>query len=76
MDSENKVRFVPLKIIAQEDDSVWVEGLTAGMRIITLGQNFVAAGQTVEAVTAAQMKELEKAKQDKNKQGKAAEVNS
>jgi multidrug efflux system membrane fusion protein len=76
VDSENKVRFVPLKIIAQEDDRGWVEGLTAGMRIITLGQNFVAAGQTVEAVTAAQMKELEKAKQDKNKQGKAAEVNS
>ncbi len=69
--AEDKVKFVPVKIIAQEDDSVWVEGLSAGMRIITLGQNFVASGQIVAPVTEAQMKALEKAKKPK-----ASEANS
>ena len=69
--ADDKVEFVPVKIIAQEDDSVWVEGLSAGMRIITLGQNFVASGQIVAPVTEAQMKALEKAKKPK-----ASEQNS
>lgn len=63
--AEDKVKFVPVKIIAQEDDGVWVEGLSAGMRVITLGQNFVAAGQIVAPVTEAQMKALEEAKESK-----------
>ena len=69
--ADDKVEFVPVKIIAQEDDSVWVEGLSAGMRIITLGQNFVASGQIVAPVTEAQMKALEEAKKPK-----ASEQNS
>ena len=69
--AEDKVKFVAVKIIAQDGDSVWVEGLDAGMKVITLGQNFVAAGQVVEPFTAAQIEALEKAKQTK-----AAEANS
>jgi len=71
VEKENKVVFVPVKIIAQEDDSVWVEGLNPSMKVITLGQNFVAAGEIVTPVTAAQMEELEK-----TKERKAAEANS
>lgn len=63
VDADNKVAFKPVKIIAQGADGVWVDGLEPGLNVITLGQNFVAAGEPVEAVTAAQMKAIGKAKE-------------
>ena len=59
--SDNVVKFMPVKIIAQEEKMAWVEGLTPGLKIITLGQNFVSEGETVEPVTAEQLKALESA---------------
>lgn len=61
VDPANKVTFVPVKIIAQDEQAAWVNGLKPGLMVITLGQNFVAAGEVVEAVTAAQLKALENA---------------
>ena len=61
--ADQKVEFVPVKIIAQEDGVAWVNGLTPGLKVITLGQNFVAAGEKVEAVTEEQIKALEEAAQ-------------
>ncbi|MEL6948063.1 MAG: efflux RND transporter periplasmic adaptor subunit [Pseudomonadota bacterium] len=55
----NKVGFQPIDILAQEADAMWVTGLEAGSRVITLGQNFVAAGELVAPVTPEQMKQLE-----------------
>lgn len=49
---DNIVAFVPVTILAQETDGVWVRGLTPGARVITLGQNYVAAGEKVEPVPA------------------------
>ena len=50
VDGEDKVAFRPVRIIAQEGDGAWVAGLEPGARVITLGQNFVSIGETVEAV--------------------------
>ena len=61
--ADQTVEFVPVKIIAQEDGVAWVNGLTPGLKVITLGQNFVAAGEKVEAVTEEQLKALEEAAQ-------------
>ena len=58
----NKVQFFPVSILSQDETSVWVDGLIPGLRVITLGQNFVSAGQEVEPVTADQMKALENAR--------------
>ncbi len=60
--SNNKVQFFPVTIISQDESTVWANGLKPGLRIITLGQNFVSAGQEVEPVTAEQMKALENAR--------------
>ncbi|EFL90626.1 efflux RND transporter periplasmic adaptor subunit [Ahrensia sp. R2A130] len=52
VDTDNKVSFHPITILAQDQTGIWVSGLTPGLKVITLGQNFVAAGETVEAVPA------------------------
>lgn len=45
------VRFVPVEIIADTGaDGVWVGGLPDEVRIITVGQDYVVAGQKVEPV--------------------------
>ena len=59
--AENKVQFNPVRIIAMDEKQAWVDGLNPGLRVITLGQNFVAAGEEVEPLTEQQMKALEKA---------------
>ncbi|MEL6751917.1 MAG: efflux transporter periplasmic adaptor subunit, partial [Pseudomonadota bacterium] len=48
--ADETVAFKPVTIVAQEAALVWVNGLNAGDRVITLGQNYVAAGQSVVAV--------------------------
>ena len=50
VDGEDKVRFRPVRIVAQTGDGVWVDGLDPGTRVIALGQNFVADGETVKTV--------------------------
>jgi len=47
VDDDNKVIFAPVKIISQGESTMWVDGLTPGIRVITLGQNFVASGEKV-----------------------------
>ena len=50
VDSNNKVIFVPVKIISQAKDGMWVSGVTPGTSIITLGHEYVSAGELVEPV--------------------------
>lgn len=52
VDSLDTVRFHPVEIVRSGDDGVWVTGLPERARVITVGQGFVAAGQTVRAVPA------------------------
>ena len=61
VNSENKVSFNPVTIIAMDEKQAWVKGLTPGLKVITLGQNYVAAGEEVEPLTEDQMKALKNA---------------
>ena len=44
----NKVEFVPIDILAQTKQGFWVRGPTPGMRVITVGQEYVVSGEIVE----------------------------
>ena len=46
------VRFVPVSILGDSPEGVWVSGLADGMRLITVGHEFVKAGQKVRPVSA------------------------
>lgn len=50
IDEANKVSFVTLKVLSQETDGAWVQGLPATATVITQGQDFVTEGQIVEPV--------------------------
>ena len=50
VDERNRVRFRPVEIIEDTPEGVWLGGLPAEIRIITVGQDFVVAGQEVQAV--------------------------
>jgi multidrug efflux system membrane fusion protein len=45
---ENRVEFHPVIIIEDSPDGAWVTGLPENARLITIGHEFVAEGQTVE----------------------------
>lgn len=47
VNAEETVEFVPVKILAQQQDGFWVNGPKEGDRIITLGQEYVVAGEKV-----------------------------
>ncbi len=49
VDATKKVQFVPVKIIADGTDGVWVAGLPKTVTVITVGQEFVTPGQEVDA---------------------------
>ncbi len=54
VDGEDKVQFVPVNIVEDQQDTMWLSGIAEGARIILRGQDFVREGQkvaTVDAVT-------------------------
>lgn len=50
VDGEDRVVFVPVKILADTPQGVWIDGLADGARLITVGHEFVRAGQKVRPV--------------------------
>ncbi len=48
---EGAARFAPVTILRDNAEGVWVEGLPASPKVITVGQNFVSSGAPVTAVT-------------------------
>ena len=50
--SGDKVAFVPIKLIEDLQDTMWVGGLKDGERVIVRGQDFVRAGEIVTPVAA------------------------
>ncbi len=50
VDDENKVIFVPVTILASDKDGVWVSGLPPSPAVITVGHEYVRAGQKVRRV--------------------------
>ena len=50
VNAQNIVEFIPVKILADQPDAMWIAGPPATAKIITVGQDFVGAGQTVKPV--------------------------
>jgi membrane fusion protein, multidrug efflux system len=56
VDETSKVVFVPVSVIEDEQQTMWVGGVADGARVIVQGQDFVREGQQVEAVAAEEPK--------------------
>jgi multidrug efflux system membrane fusion protein len=52
VDEEDIVRFAPVDVIGADGDALWVGGLAETARVITVGQDYVLAGQKVKPVPA------------------------
>jgi multidrug efflux system membrane fusion protein len=52
VNAESKVVFIPIEIVDDEHQTMWVKGIPDGTRVIVQGQDFVREDQVVEAVTA------------------------
>ena len=52
VDKANTVKFVPVTILSDERKTMWITGLPDKVRIITVGQDFVTDGQSVNPVKA------------------------
>nr|WP_321462445.1 efflux RND transporter periplasmic adaptor subunit [uncultured Cohaesibacter sp.] len=50
MDVENKVIFYEVVVERAQQDGVWVSGLPESVDLITIGQGFVAEGETVSPI--------------------------
>lgn len=50
VDADNRVVFHAATILGADRDGVWISGLPATVRIITVGQDYVREGQIVEPV--------------------------
>ncbi len=51
VDKDDHAKFVPVRVVDDEIDGIWVEGLPYKTRIITVGQEFVSDGQEVRPLT-------------------------
>lgn len=50
VDTENTVGFLPVQVIGEDSEGLWIAGLPPQLRIITVGQEFVKVGQVVTPV--------------------------
>ncbi len=50
VDDQDKVTFIRVKILSQTREGMWVKGIEPGNRVITLGHEYVAAGEPVQPV--------------------------
>ena len=48
VNDDNTVAFAPVSIVRAQTDGIWVTGLPESAQIITVGQGFVNAGDTVD----------------------------
>lgn len=54
VDDGDRVAFLPVEILHSTPEGVWVTGLPEQIRVISVGQGFVQAGETVRPVSATQ----------------------
>ena len=52
-DEKSLARFVPVALVDDGRETVWVTGIDKPVRVIVVGQDFVKDGDPVEAVSAA-----------------------
>jgi membrane fusion protein, multidrug efflux system len=50
VDQDEEVVFYPADVVRAQADAVWLAGLPEQVRVITVGQGFVRAGDQVRAV--------------------------
>ena len=50
VDAEDEVRFLPVELISDTPDGMWLSGLPEVVNLITMGHEFVAVGQRVISV--------------------------
>jgi len=50
VDSDDRVRFLPVEVIKTTPEGLWIHGLEDNVRVITVGQGFVRDGDRVVAV--------------------------
>lgn len=50
VDDDNVARFQSVRILEDTPDGVWIQGLPERARLISVGQEYVADGETVKAV--------------------------
>lgn len=50
VNDNNQVEFVPVEILGGDTNGMWVSGLPQSARVITVGQDYVTEGQTVQPV--------------------------
>lgn len=50
VDAANKVKFMPVQILSDNVEAIWLGGLPDNVRLITVGQEYVIDGQTVTPV--------------------------
>lgn len=55
VNAESKVIFIPVELVDDAQQLMWVKGIPHGTRVIVQGQDFVREDQVVEAVTADQL---------------------
>jgi len=72
VDEEDIVRFQPVDVIGADRDALWVGGLAETARVITVGQDYVLAGQKVKPMQAQAASLMPHAATDGS--GSAAEV--
>ena len=56
---DNRVDFRPVQIIGEDAGGVWLAGLPQRVTLITVGQDYVSVGQTVEAIDEASLEPLQ-----------------
>jgi membrane fusion protein, multidrug efflux system len=49
-EADNTSKFVPVSVIAQDEDGIWVTGLPDRATLVTIGQDYVRDGEKVEPV--------------------------
>ena len=52
-DSKSRAQFVPVAVVDDATDVLWLTGIDTASRVIVVGQDFVKDGDLVEAVSAA-----------------------
>jgi len=55
VNAENKVKFIPINIVGDSDDKVFVTGLPDTCEVIVVGQGFVMDNEIVKTISEAQL---------------------
>jgi multidrug efflux system membrane fusion protein len=50
VDANNEVEFIPVTIVADTTEGIWLVGLPEMITLITVGQEFVVVGEEVRPV--------------------------